>query len=82
MSVRLAVRVVTDTHTDTHTDDVKTITPDTSQTWGVKIRGILPNYLLHVLIHLSTSIPVFFFNYIIVKNDAIIWGGGKGVGKL
>ena len=24
------------TQTDTHTDDVKTITPDTSQTWGVK----------------------------------------------
>ena len=31
MSVRLAVRVVT----DTHTEDVKTITPDMSQTWGV-----------------------------------------------
>ncbi len=31
MSVRLALRVVT----DTHTDDVKMITPDTSQTWGV-----------------------------------------------
>ena len=37
MSVRLVVRVVTHTQTDTHTDDVKTITPDTSQTWGVKI---------------------------------------------
>ena len=36
-SVRLAVRVVTDTQTDTQTDDVKTITPDTSQTWGVII---------------------------------------------
>ena len=35
MSVRLAVRVVTDRQTDTHTDDVKTITPDMSQTWGV-----------------------------------------------
>ncbi len=35
MSVRLAVRMVTDRHTHTHTDDVKTITPDTSQTWGV-----------------------------------------------
>ncbi len=37
MSVRLAVRVVTDTQTHTQTDDVKTITSDTSQTWGVKI---------------------------------------------
>ncbi len=31
MSVLLAMRVVT----DTHTDDAKTITSDTSQTWGV-----------------------------------------------
>ncbi len=38
MSVRSAVRVVTDRHTDRKTDDVKTITPDTSQTWGVKIQ--------------------------------------------
>ena len=35
MSVRLAMRVVLYRHTDTHIDDVKTITPDTSQTWGV-----------------------------------------------
>ncbi len=35
MSIRLIVRVVTHTQTHTHTDDVKTITPDTSQTWGV-----------------------------------------------
>ena len=27
----------THTHTDRHTDDVKTITPDTSQTWGVNM---------------------------------------------
>ncbi len=43
-SVRLAVRVVTDTQTDTQTDDVKTITPDTSQTWGVII--VFANALL------------------------------------
>ena len=36
MSIRLAVRVVTDTHINTQTDDVKTITPDTSLTWAVK----------------------------------------------
>ncbi len=35
MSVRSAVRVVTDGQTDGQTHDVKTITPDTSQTWGV-----------------------------------------------
>ena len=36
MSVRSAVRVrQTDRHTDTHTDNVKTITPDTSETGGV-----------------------------------------------
>ena len=33
MSVCLAVGA---RHTDTHTDNVKTITPDMSQTWGVK----------------------------------------------
>ena len=38
MSVRLAVRARhTDRQTDRNTDDVKTITPDTSQTWGVKM---------------------------------------------
>ncbi len=41
VSVRSAVTVVThrqtDTHTDTQTHDVKTITPITSETWGVKI---------------------------------------------
>ena len=41
MSVLSAVRVVTDTHTqgftDTQTDDVKTITPNTSQTCGLTI---------------------------------------------
>ncbi len=42
MSVRLAVRVVTDRHTHRHTDDVKTITPNTSQTqtWGVKMKTV------------------------------------------
>ncbi len=35
--VRSPARVVTDTHTHTHTQthDVKTITPITSETWGV-----------------------------------------------
>ena len=38
-SVRSVVRVVTDrqTHTHTQTYDVKTITPDMSETWGVTI---------------------------------------------
>ncbi len=41
MSVRLEVRVVTaDRHT--HKDDVKTITPDTSQMWGVKMNSFIP----------------------------------------
>ncbi len=36
MSVRLAGRVRrTDGHTHRQTDDVKTITTDTSETWGV-----------------------------------------------
>ena len=43
--VRLAVRVVT----DRNTDNVKTITPDTSQTWVVIITiGILP-HLKHII---------------------------------
>ena len=37
MPVRLALKVVTDRQTHTHRDGVKTITPDTSQTWGVII---------------------------------------------
>ncbi len=39
MSVRSAMRVVTDRQMHTHrqTHDVKTITPITSETWGVKI---------------------------------------------
>ena len=37
MSVRSVVRVVTDRHTHTQTDHVKTITPNTSETWGVII---------------------------------------------
>ncbi len=36
MSVRSAGRVLTNGRTDGHTHNVKTITPDTSQTWGVK----------------------------------------------
>ncbi len=59
--VRSSARVVTDTHTDTHrhTDDVKTITPITSETWGVKtdkwlVETNLVVYLLFyfVLLHL------------------------------
>ena len=34
-SVCLFGRECGNRHTDTHTDNVKTITPDTSQTWGV-----------------------------------------------
>ncbi len=39
ISVRSAVRVVTHTQTHTQTHDVKTITPITSETWGV-IRSV------------------------------------------
>ena len=46
MSVRLAVRVVTDRQTHRHTDDVKTITPDTSQTRGVKTQPQIVQALL------------------------------------
>ena len=46
MSVRLAGRVRR-THTHTQTDDVRTITPDTSETWGVimpdRVSGLQAN---------------------------------------
>ena len=50
MSVSWAVRVRrTNTHTETQTqrqtDDVKTITPDTSQTWGIKRDKIYANQM-------------------------------------
>ena len=63
-SVRLGfIARRTDGHTDTQTQDVKTITPDTSETWGVKKTA----YALktpHVVF-----LPVLFISFFLVHRQ-------------
>ncbi len=52
--VRLPARVVTDTHTDTQTHDVKTITPITSETWGLKTESFSNDVYIMQILHIQT----------------------------
>ena len=58
----------TDRRTDRH-DDVKTITPDTSQTWGVKITPSVDKGCLLIEIVISDTCLHLQRTNLVTKND-------------